>query len=183
MIVMAVNKVKLSNGETLIDISGDSVTPETLAKGVTAHDKSGAKITGTMVSRTKIYEITLAHVGGWVLLTTLDEEVLAHINDPNIVVSFMRLGDYLHTNQTVSLALATNRKMGVYSTSYAYYGLSCRANTATSTSFNGIFYPANDSGASTSLGGTQFKLNGNKYYIRPYDVGINPGTYRLTFTW
>lgn len=47
MIVMAVNKVKLSNGETLIDISDDTVTIETLAEGVTAHDKAGAKITGT----------------------------------------------------------------------------------------------------------------------------------------
>ena len=43
---MMVNKVKLSNGETLIDISGDSVAPETLAEGVTAHDKSGAVIRG-----------------------------------------------------------------------------------------------------------------------------------------
>lgn len=47
MIVMAVNKVKLSNGETLIDISVDTVTIETLAEGVTAHDKTGTKITGT----------------------------------------------------------------------------------------------------------------------------------------
>ena len=44
---MAINKVKLSNGETLIDISGDTVTPETLGEGVIAHDKTGAKITGT----------------------------------------------------------------------------------------------------------------------------------------
>lgn len=43
---MAVNKVKLSNGETLIDISGDSVTPETLENGTTAHDASGNVITG-----------------------------------------------------------------------------------------------------------------------------------------
>lgn len=44
---MAVNKVKLSNGETLIDISGDTVAPETLGEFVTAHDKTGALITGT----------------------------------------------------------------------------------------------------------------------------------------
>ena len=42
-----VNKVVLQSGETLIDLTGDSVTPEKLAKGVTAHDKSGAVITGT----------------------------------------------------------------------------------------------------------------------------------------
>lgn len=48
---MAVNKVVINtaNGEqTLIDLTGDSVTPETLAEGVTAHDASGAQIVGTM---------------------------------------------------------------------------------------------------------------------------------------
>lgn len=46
---MAVNKV-IFGGETVIDLTNDTVTPETLAKGVTAHDKSGAAITGTMQS-------------------------------------------------------------------------------------------------------------------------------------
>lgn len=43
---MAVNKVTYG-GETLIDLTEDSVTPETLAEGVTAHNKSGTRITGT----------------------------------------------------------------------------------------------------------------------------------------
>lgn len=50
---MAVNKVvyNTENGaETLIDLTSDTVTPETLTKGVTAHDKSGAKITGAMAN-------------------------------------------------------------------------------------------------------------------------------------
>jgi hypothetical protein len=42
-----VNRVEYA-GSTLIDLTGDTVTPETLAKGVTAHDASGAPITGTM---------------------------------------------------------------------------------------------------------------------------------------
>lgn len=45
---MSVNKVNLSNGEILIDLTNDSVTPETLAEGETAHDASGNVITGTM---------------------------------------------------------------------------------------------------------------------------------------
>lgn len=36
------------NGETILDLRSDTVTPETLQKGYTAHDKSGAKITGTL---------------------------------------------------------------------------------------------------------------------------------------
>ena len=46
---MGVNKVQLANGETIIDISDSTVTPETLAEGVTAHDASGRKITGKMI--------------------------------------------------------------------------------------------------------------------------------------
>ena len=57
---MAVNKVKLSNGETLIDVSADTVTIETLAEGVTAHDKTGVKITGTAkVGTTENWTLTL----------------------------------------------------------------------------------------------------------------------------
>lgn len=46
---MAVNKVVMNTSDgakTLIDLTGDSVTPETLAGGVTAHDASGNIITG-----------------------------------------------------------------------------------------------------------------------------------------
>ena len=44
---MAVNKVDI-NGATVLDLTGDSVTPETLLQGATAHDASGAPITGTL---------------------------------------------------------------------------------------------------------------------------------------
>ena len=43
---MAINKV-LYGGDVLIDLTGDTVTADKLAKGVTAHDASGATITGT----------------------------------------------------------------------------------------------------------------------------------------
>lgn len=42
-----VSKVVLSNGTTLIDLTGDTVTAPYMLTGVTAHDKSGATITGT----------------------------------------------------------------------------------------------------------------------------------------
>lgn len=44
---MAVNKVEYG-GETLIDLTEDSVTPETLAEGQTAHNARGEKIVGTL---------------------------------------------------------------------------------------------------------------------------------------
>lgn len=43
---MAINKV-IYGGRTLLDLTADTVTPDKLAEGVTAHDKSGAAITGT----------------------------------------------------------------------------------------------------------------------------------------
>lgn len=43
---MAINKVIYGN-DTLIDLTADTITPSDLASGVTAHDASGAVITGT----------------------------------------------------------------------------------------------------------------------------------------
>lgn len=46
---MAVNKIVINN-EVQIDLTADTVSPSTLASGITAHDKSGNIITGTMAS-------------------------------------------------------------------------------------------------------------------------------------
>ena len=40
-----INKV-IYGGKTLIDLTGDTITSDKLLKDVTAHDKSGAPITG-----------------------------------------------------------------------------------------------------------------------------------------
>lgn len=44
-----VNKVVV-DGAVKLDLSGDSVTANTLAKGATAHDKSGTPIVGTLTT-------------------------------------------------------------------------------------------------------------------------------------
>ena len=46
-----VSKVVLSNGTTLIDLTGDTVTASDLLTGVTAHDKSGAQTTAALLAR------------------------------------------------------------------------------------------------------------------------------------
>jgi len=48
---MAINKVIYDN-QTLVDLTADTVTADTLAAGVTAHDKSGASIVGTAYKNT-----------------------------------------------------------------------------------------------------------------------------------
>lgn len=42
-----VNKIVI-DGKVQIDLTGDTVTPETLAEGATAHNKAGQAITGTL---------------------------------------------------------------------------------------------------------------------------------------
>ena len=45
---MANNKVQLADGTVLVDLTEDTVTPQTMLSGTTAHDKSGTQITGTV---------------------------------------------------------------------------------------------------------------------------------------
>lgn len=47
----AINKVIYGN-DTLIDLTNDTVTASDLAYSVTAHDKTGAQITGTLTFQT-----------------------------------------------------------------------------------------------------------------------------------
>ena len=52
-----VNKVIIGN-EVKLDLTGDDITPEKLAKGIKAHDKSGAPIVGTCPFDTDTSEAT-----------------------------------------------------------------------------------------------------------------------------
>ena len=74
---MSVNKVEYKDNEqikTLIDLTTDTVTPDKLAKGYTAHDMSGNIITGTMESGGKEYTFTNG-------LTETDGTVSWDLND------------------------------------------------------------------------------------------------------
>lgn len=56
---MAVNKV-VYGGDTLVDLSADTVTADKLAAGYTAHDKSGAVVTGTAQASVEGEVLTVA---------------------------------------------------------------------------------------------------------------------------
>lgn len=47
---MANSKIQLSDGTVLMDLTSDTVTADKLLSGITAHDKSGASIIGTLAS-------------------------------------------------------------------------------------------------------------------------------------
>lgn len=51
------SKVVLGDGTVLIDLTGDSVTPDTLLEGVTAHDAAGEPIRGVLTSGGQNWEL------------------------------------------------------------------------------------------------------------------------------
>lgn len=55
---MAINKV-IYGSNTLIDLTPDSVTPETLQQGITAHNAAGEPITGTSTKDSDTSDATL----------------------------------------------------------------------------------------------------------------------------
>lgn len=131
----------------------------------------------------KTYEITLEHVGGWVYIVTLDDEIMEHVDDPTFTVQLGILDDYTYVFYTSTLFIATNTAKGSLN-GYPVYGLANRQASETLMQFSGVFYPANNRTTDTSLGGYgMFRLDGNRYYLRPGDGGVRPGRYRLIFTW
>lgn len=56
---MANNKI-IYGDTVLIDLTGDTVSPDTLASGITAHDKSGEIITGTSTKDSDTSDATAA---------------------------------------------------------------------------------------------------------------------------
>lgn len=59
---MGHNLIKTKDGRVLLDLTKDSITPETLLKGTTAHDKHGEEIVGTFVEKPGIVNVTIKEV-------------------------------------------------------------------------------------------------------------------------
>ncbi len=69
---MAINKV-IYNNVTIIDLTNDTVTPEKLYSGTTAHSANGAVITGTAsISYDEVNEILTIPTG--MLEVIIDED-------------------------------------------------------------------------------------------------------------
>ena len=133
----------------------------------------------------KIYEITLAQKSGWVELVTLDSNVLEHINDPRFTVVLAINDTYALANYTGCFFVASNTAFANSKGTggYPIYGYSHRQSSG-SNAVNAIFYPANNTGTSDTLGGLgAFRVSGSKYYIKPSDGYVRAGNYRLIFTW
>lgn len=78
-----VNKVQVVRGgqtETLIDLTGDTITASALAQGYTAHDASGAQITGTSTGGTMVIRDEADSHGGTIRHITSGSVVQGTIN-------------------------------------------------------------------------------------------------------
>lgn len=70
---MANTNQVIVNGKTILDLRSDTVTPKTLQKGITAHDKSGAKITGTLTvpgEETRYVELDMRYGAQYIVAST-----------------------------------------------------------------------------------------------------------------
>lgn len=59
---MDYNVIKTKDGEILLDLREDSVSPNNLLEGFTAHDRSGAVIKGTYVPKPGVVNVTIKEV-------------------------------------------------------------------------------------------------------------------------
>ena len=67
------NKVTV-NGSTILDLTSDTVSPEVLMQGYTAHDASGAPITGTASGGARIGTDTVSASGSYPTSISFDVE-------------------------------------------------------------------------------------------------------------
>ena len=71
------------NGETILDLRSDTVTPATLQKGYTAHDKSGMNITGTLeVPATEEQTVELSMLSGNQIIQPTSGKVMRKVTVP-----------------------------------------------------------------------------------------------------
>lgn len=144
---MAVSKVELG-GETLIDISGDTVTPQTLMLGATAHNRAGDEIEGEFdpsIFQTKEDES----------LNTDDKTVVGAINGIN--ADLIELMAWYNKENYTSLAF----KDGSISPTYTNTTLEMRPSTrAYSVTFSWQF---NKTPTSLTVGGTSTATSTTSY--------------------
>ena len=97
---MGVNKVVFGD-ETLVDLTSDTVTPDTLVKGATAHDASGERITGTYEG-----EDVSAETADYTEKLSAQDELLLQIKD-TLAVKFARPSALQNKTVTPSASIQT----------------------------------------------------------------------------
>ena len=146
------NKV-IYGGKVLIDLTGDTVTPSDLARGVTAHDKSGAEITGTSTkdsdtsadtaAASEILRGKTAHVKGKLVTGTMPNNGAVSGSIDTVAGQYTIPQGYHDGSGKVSISAAEQAKLvaknirqgvivlGITGTMSTTEGLKAQAKTAT----------------------------------------------------
>ncbi len=115
-----INKV-VYNGDTLVDLTGDTVAPDQLHTGFTAHDKSGAVITGTdtrdvdstdaNVNVSEILDGKTAYARGAKVTGTMPNNAGVNLNISNVDQEVTVPQGYHDGSGKVSIAAADQAKL------------------------------------------------------------------------
>ena len=95
---MAVSKVVLGD-ETLIDLTGDSVSSENLLQGETAHGANGEEVIGGVVV-TPMYTGTKSAIEEAIALGQIPEDAVVNITDDEETSSFQSQIDEINSSLT-----------------------------------------------------------------------------------
>jgi hypothetical protein len=170
----------------------DSVIAEMNENDTKTLNTSGCYCEGNIVvdytpsnkgGNSKTYEITLVKANGKILLLELENDVLAHIDDPRLTVTLINVGGYSFEKYSVAFVTISNTVFAVQG-DVQMYGMALRQGSETGTTLGRVSCPANNEEeniAGSNIG--WFILNDRNYYVKPADGFMRSGTYKLTFSW
>lgn len=143
---MSINKVQF-DGNTLIDLSSDTVEASKLLRGYTAHNSSGDIITGsydpptTDTSRVwKFTQATDSSEGATIPILNSDSWLAAHKSDTSLVMNICSLSTITETAKYVYMWTQTNYE--IFTSSSSKYGRMITSQQSASTiTQNGFSQP------------------------------------------
>ena len=189
---MAVNKVDV-NGVTVLDLTQDSVTPETLKKGETTHDASGALIVGTMETGTELKIVVSVTTGATVTATKGGLSVSGISANGTCTLVVPEAGTWSvnatlngKTSNTVSVSVVDSYALMLYFASYTLNDNEWSVIKAVSDAGEGANYWSIGDRKAVTLNGTVGKLSLSNVTTYAFIIGFNhnasvEGTNRIHF--
>lgn len=181
---MAINKV-VYGGNTLVDLTGDTVSAADVAAGKRFHLPNGEQASGSL--NCQILEFTLAaHSSKNVTIGTLSDEAYAHIDDDNFAVSLVNTTpESVVNNDDYRINVCNNPNQPKYRDTATVYGNGNRLVSVTARVQNlPCYYPPNSTDNSTGSGGIgKVWHNGKTLYYKSSSYFLGAGTYRVVITW
>lgn len=178
---MAVNKVVYA-GNTLVDLTNDTVTADTLAEGVTAHAANGAKIVGMMVAGAQIAEMHTVEIKNTlgngtnsnVAILSGNDFVKTHYADNGFAAILMPVTQFAGETNILHFLYHGNANIG--STNAARQGFFIYSSSASAVNMVANNAPISGTGYNISL---RARNTGNINLYCASNRIIKPGTYVL----